>query len=380
MYAQHAGGPHEVTAAVAALLAREEAEGLRSPERYARFAEDVMESKRALLELLIRLRREGKHVVGYGAPGKANTLLNYCGIRTDLLDYTVDRNPYKHGLFTPGTHIPIHPPEMISRDTTGLRRRVALEPARRDLETARLHREVGRAPDRPDSDGEGRRVDSAANTCQTKRSGARRRQHYAWTRPVKVVIFAGGFGVRMGEQTQRIPKPIIRVGEQPILWHIMKYYASWGHKDFILCLGYKAETIKEYFLSYNEALANDFVLSNGGRSVELLGSDISDWRITFVDTGAQSTIGDRLRLVAPHLGDDEYFLATYGDGVTDAPLPDMIERLQDSGKMGIFLSTRPMFTAHVVSTDWRRRRQVGGGHPATRTSGSMPGSSCSAAT
>jgi glucose-1-phosphate cytidylyltransferase len=168
---------------------------------------------------------------------------------------------------------------------------------------------------------------------------------------VKVVIFAGGFGVRMGEQTQRIPKPLIRVGEQPILWHIMKYYASWGHKDFILCLGYKAETIKEYFLSYNEALANDFVLSNGGRNVELLGSDISDWRITFVDTGPQSTIGDRLRLVATHLGDDEYFLATYGDGVTDAPLPDMIERLQDSGKTGIFLSTRPMFTAHVVSTD-----------------------------
>ena len=80
----------------------------------AAFAEEVKESKRALLELLIRLRREGKQVVGYGAPGKGNTLLNYCGIRTDLLDYTVDRNPYKHGLFTPGTHIPIHPPEKIA--------------------------------------------------------------------------------------------------------------------------------------------------------------------------------------------------------------------------------------------------------------------------
>jgi hypothetical protein len=114
VYAQHAGGPHETTGAVAALLAREDAEGLRTLERYARFAEDVKESKRTLLELLISLRREGKHVVGYGAPGKANTLLNYCGIRTDLLDYTVDRNPYKHGLFTPGTHIPIHPPEMIA--------------------------------------------------------------------------------------------------------------------------------------------------------------------------------------------------------------------------------------------------------------------------
>ena len=114
IYAQHAGGPHETGEAVARLLAREEREGLRSPERYAKFAEDVKESKRALLELLIRLRREGKQVVGYGAPGKGNTLLNYCGIRTDLLDYTVDRNPYKHGLYTPGTHIPIFPPEKIA--------------------------------------------------------------------------------------------------------------------------------------------------------------------------------------------------------------------------------------------------------------------------
>jgi C-methyltransferase C-terminal domain/Putative zinc binding domain/Methyltransferase domain len=114
VYAQHDGGPHEASAAVSELLAREEAEGLLTSERYARFADDVKESKRALLELLIRLRREGKQVVGYGAPGKGNTLLNYCGIRTDLLDYTVDRNPYKHGLFTPGTHIPIYPPEKIA--------------------------------------------------------------------------------------------------------------------------------------------------------------------------------------------------------------------------------------------------------------------------
>jgi hypothetical protein len=114
VFAQQVGGPHATTAAVGELLEREEAAGLRSPERYARFADDVKESKRALLDLLIQLRREGKQVVGYGAPGKGNTLLNYCGIRTDLLDYTVDRNPYKHGLFTPGTHIPIHEPERIA--------------------------------------------------------------------------------------------------------------------------------------------------------------------------------------------------------------------------------------------------------------------------
>jgi hypothetical protein len=114
VYVQHAGGPHELRGTVPELLEREEEAGLRTPERYTRFAEEVKESKRALLDLLIRLRREGKQVVGYGAPGKGNTLLNYCGIRTDLLDYTVDRNPHRHGLYTPGTHIPIHAPERIA--------------------------------------------------------------------------------------------------------------------------------------------------------------------------------------------------------------------------------------------------------------------------
>jgi glucose-1-phosphate cytidylyltransferase len=170
-------------------------------------------------------------------------------------------------------------------------------------------------------------------------------------RRVKVVIFCGGLGVRMGEETQKIPKPMISVGGRPILWHIMKWYAAWGHTEFILCLGYKADVVKQYFLTYNEALTNDFVLSNGGRDVELLGSDISDWRITFADTGMQSTIGERLRAVEPYLGDDEYFLATYGDGLTDAPLADMIDRLRSSGKTGLFLSVRPMYNAHVVETD-----------------------------
>jgi len=168
---------------------------------------------------------------------------------------------------------------------------------------------------------------------------------------VKVVIFCGGLGVRMGEATQRIPKPMITVGGRPILWHIMKWYASWGFDDFILCLGYKGESIKEYFLNYKEALSNDFVLSNGGRDVELLGADISNWRITFVDTGARSTIGERLLAIAPHLGDDPYFLATYGDGLTDAPLPAMIERLRTTEKTAMFLSVRPMQSLHVIESD-----------------------------
>jgi glucose-1-phosphate cytidylyltransferase len=165
---------------------------------------------------------------------------------------------------------------------------------------------------------------------------------------VKVIIFCGGLGVRMGEETQRIPKPMITVGGRPILWHIMKWYASWGFDDFVLCLGYKAEIIKQYFLEYKEALSNDFVLSNGGLDVELLGTDISTWRITFVDTGTRSTIAERLLTIAPYLDDDPYFLATYGDGLTDVPLLDMIERLRLTGKTAIFLSVRPMLSLHVV--------------------------------
>jgi glucose-1-phosphate cytidylyltransferase len=165
---------------------------------------------------------------------------------------------------------------------------------------------------------------------------------------MKVVIFCGGMGVRMGEATQRIPKPMITVGNQPILWHIMKWYASWGHKEFILCLGYRAEVVKQYFLAYHEALGNDFVLSGG--EVQLLGSDLDDWRITFLDTGIQSSIGDRLRKARPYIGDDEFFLCTYGDGLTDAPLDDMIERLVASEKMALFMCVRPRLSYHVVET------------------------------
>ena len=114
---------------------------------------------------------------------------------------------------------------------------------------------------------------------------------------MKVVIFCGGFGVRMGEETQRIPKPMVRIGNRPILWHIMRYYADWGHKEFILCLGYKGDSVKEYFLTHNEALTNDFVLEGHGADarVELLTNETADWRITFVDTGLSRTIGGRLQ-------------------------------------------------------------------------------------
>ena len=170
---------------------------------------------------------------------------------------------------------------------------------------------------------------------------------------MKVVIFCGGLGVRMGEETQRVPKPMIEIGGRPILWHLMRYYAAWGHNDFVLCLGYKGDVVKSYFLEYNGAMLNDFVLDrNGdGAKIELLSRELEEWRITFVDTGLNSTIGERLKAIGPYLGDEETFLATYGDGLTDAPLPTLIDSFDASGKVAQFLSVRPQFNAHLVSTD-----------------------------
>ena len=141
---------------------------------------------------------------------------------------------------------------------------------------------------------------------------------------MKVVLFCGGLGFRLRHDLQDTPKPMIHVGDRPILFHIMKYYASFGHKDFILCLGYKGQLIKEFFLQYRDALCDDFVLSNGGRTIEVLHNDIEDWRITFVDTGLHANIGERLKAVQCYIGDDEFFLANYADVLTDASLPAMI--------------------------------------------------------
>ena len=118
---------------------------------------------------------------------------------------------------------------------------------------------------------------------------------------MKVVLFCGGLGMRMREYSEVLPKPMAPIGYRPILWHIMKYYAHYGHKDFILCLGYKADIIKKYFIEYDECVTNDFVLSNGGKNLTLLNSDIQDWNITFVDTGLTSNIGQRLKAVQKYL-------------------------------------------------------------------------------
>jgi len=156
-------------------------------------------------------------------------------------------------------------------------------------------------------------------------------------------------GMRIREAGENTPKPMVNVGDRPILWHMMKYYAHFGHKDFILCLGYGAEVIKNYFVNYAEFLSNDFVLSNGGKDLRVFHSDMHDWTITFVDTGAKSNIGQRLKAVERYLGDEEHFLANYSDNLTDFQLPDLIGRFHQQNKVAAFLCVRPTLSCHFVS-------------------------------
>lgn len=167
---------------------------------------------------------------------------------------------------------------------------------------------------------------------------------------MKVVLFCGGLGMRMREYSEAVPKPMVPIGYRPILWHIMKYYAHYGHRDFILCLGYRADVIKNYFLQYNECLSNDFVLSQGGANLKLLSKDIRDWRITFVDTGLTANIGQRLKAVQSHLKNESMFLANYSDGLSDVPLPAVIDQLRRSKKVATFVSVPPRASFHVIKT------------------------------
>jgi glucose-1-phosphate cytidylyltransferase len=167
---------------------------------------------------------------------------------------------------------------------------------------------------------------------------------------MKVVLFCGGLGTRLKEHAGTIPKPMVDIGYRPLMWHLMKYYAHYGHKEFILCLGYKGDYIKNYFLNYNECLSNDFVMSKGGADIRLYNSDIGDWTITFVDTGLESNVGQRLKAVQPYLDGDEVFLANYTDGLSDLPLPTYLEAFERSQKVGGFVTVRPSVTFHVVQT------------------------------
>jgi glucose-1-phosphate cytidylyltransferase len=166
---------------------------------------------------------------------------------------------------------------------------------------------------------------------------------------MKVVLFCGGLGMRLREFSESIPKPMVPIGYRPMMWHVMKYYAHFGHKDFILCLGHRADAIKNYFLNYNECLSNDFVLTEGGKSVKLLNSDTDDWKITFADTGVTSNIGQRLKAVEKYVAGEEVFLANYTDGLSNLPLDHQLEHFHKNGKVASFACVRPNLSYHLVS-------------------------------
>jgi len=166
---------------------------------------------------------------------------------------------------------------------------------------------------------------------------------------MKVVLFCGGLGTRLREYSETIPKPMVNIGHRPMLWHLMKYYAHYGHTDFVLCLGYRGELIRQFFLTYDECMSNDFELSRGGQEVRLFGRDIQDWRITFADTGLHSNIGQRLKSVEHYLDGAETFMANYSDGLTDLPLDEYAEEFRRRDKVASFLSVRPSQSFHVVS-------------------------------
>ena len=166
---------------------------------------------------------------------------------------------------------------------------------------------------------------------------------------MKVVLFCGGLGMRIRECPEPVPKPMITIGYRPLMWHLMKYYAHYGHKDFILCLGFGADYVKNYFLNYNECLSNDFTLSEGGKSLRLFNSDIDDWRITFADTGTTSNIGQRLKAVEKYLENEDMFLANYSDGLTDVPLDDQIDHFKREDKAASFLCVKPNLSCHFIT-------------------------------
>jgi glucose-1-phosphate cytidylyltransferase len=168
---------------------------------------------------------------------------------------------------------------------------------------------------------------------------------------MKVVLFCGGLGTRLREHSETIPKPLVNIGCRPILWHLMRYYAHFGHKDFILCLGYRGDLIRGYFLNYNECMSNDFVLSKGGKEIELLTSDAQDWRITFVDTGLHANIGQRLLRVQRHLAGEEVFLANYADGLGDIALDAQIADFERRAVTASFVAVRPSHSFHGVQSD-----------------------------
>jgi len=157
---------------------------------------------------------------------------------------------------------------------------------------------------------------------------------------MKVVILAGGFGTRISEESHLKPKPMIEIGEKPILWHIMKYYSFYGFNDFIICCGYKAYIIKEYFADYylhNSDITFDF---SDGNKMQVHANSSEPWRVTLVDTGLNTMTGGRIKRVEPYIG-NEPFMITYGDGVSDIDIAKLLDFHRAHGKYSTITATQP---------------------------------------
>ncbi|OQY36098.1 MAG: glucose-1-phosphate cytidylyltransferase [Anaerolineaceae bacterium 4572_5.1] len=168
---------------------------------------------------------------------------------------------------------------------------------------------------------------------------------------MKVVLFCGGLGTRLGSYSETVPKPMVEIGVRPLLWHLMRYYAHYGHNEFILCLGYKADVIKKYFLEYNECLSNDFIYKKGGKDIRLYNHDIEDWTISFVKTGMNANIGQRLMAVREYLEGEDVFMANYSDGLSDLDLNVYLENFYKRDKIASFLTVKPAQSFHTVKFD-----------------------------
>ncbi len=170
---------------------------------------------------------------------------------------------------------------------------------------------------------------------------------------MKVAILCGGLGTRMREETEFRPKPLVEIGQRPILWHIMKMYAHYGYTNFVLCLGYRGNLIKEYFLNY-EAMNTDFTVCLGRNRAEILYHGAhreQDFCVTLADTGLDTMTGGRIRRAQPHLSDADTFMATYGDGVADLDVTALVRFHQSHGKLATLTTTRAQSRQGILDID-----------------------------
>jgi len=181
---------------------------------------------------------------------------------------------------------------------------------------------------------------------------------------MKVVILCGGKGTRLREETEYKPKPMVEIGGRPILWHIMKHYAAYGFNDFILCLGYKQEYVRQYFLNY-EYMNNDFTIHLNSKEKTLLHNHhAEDWTVTMIDTGVETPKGKRLKMIEPFIEEDQ-FLVTYGDGVADIDIKALEAFHRSHKKIATFTGVHPVSRFAMVKADekgkvtaWKEKQQI----------------------